>query len=53
MATFELTISIPETAIRALHIGDTVRLSGMIVTARDAAHKYMIETFTKVHFSRA
>lgn len=47
MATFELTIPISETSTRALHIGDTVRLSGVIVTARDAAHKYMIETFTK------
>ena len=47
MSTFELTIPISETAIRALHIGDAAHLSGVIVTARDAAHKYMIETFTK------
>jgi fumarate hydratase subunit beta len=45
MATFELTTPISEAAIRALHIGDAVCLSGVIVTARDAAHKYMVDTF--------
>jgi fumarate hydratase class I len=47
MPTFELTTPIPEADIRALHIGDAVRLSGVIVTARDAAHKYIVETFIK------
>lgn len=47
MATFELTPPISEAAIRALHVGDAVHLSGVIVTARDAAHKYMIEAFTQ------
>ncbi|HID89491.1 MAG TPA: fumarate hydrolyase [Anaerolineae bacterium] len=37
----------PEEAIRALHVGDTVYLSGLIVTGRDAAHKYMIENFIR------
>ncbi len=41
----ELTVPISEEAIRALHVGDTVSLNGVIVTARDAAHKYMIENF--------
>ncbi len=41
----QLTIPIPEETIRALRIGDTARISGVIVTARDAAHKYMVETF--------
>ncbi|MBN1813329.1 MAG: fumarate hydratase C-terminal domain-containing protein [Anaerolineae bacterium] len=45
--TYKLTIPIPEETIRTLHIGDTVHLSGVIVTARDAAHKYMVETFVK------
>ncbi|MFL7791068.1 MAG: FumA C-terminus/TtdB family hydratase beta subunit [Anaerolineae bacterium] len=49
MATFELTPPISEAAIRALHIGDAVRLSGVIITARDAAHKYLVETFIKNH----
>ena len=47
MATYELETPIPEEAIRALHVGDTVRLSGVIVTGRDAAHKYMIENFIR------
>jgi fumarate hydratase subunit beta len=45
MTTHELTIPISEETIRALRIGDTVRLSGVMVTARDAAHKHMVETF--------
>jgi fumarate hydratase subunit beta len=49
MTTFELTTPISEAAIRALNIGDAVRLSGVIVTARDAAHKYLVETFIKDH----
>jgi len=32
-------------AVRALNVGDVVSLSGIMITARDAAHKYMIETF--------
>jgi len=47
MAIYDLTIPISEEDIRALHIGDTVRLSGVIVTGRDAAHKYMIENFVR------
>jgi fumarate hydratase class I len=33
--------------MRALHTGDVVRLSGTVVTARDAAHKLMIEKFIR------
>lgn len=47
MATYDLTIPIPEEEIRALHIGDTVYLSGVMTTGRDAAHKYLIETFIR------
>jgi fumarate hydratase class I len=47
MATCDLTIPISEEAIRALHASDTVRLSGVIVTGRDAAHKYMVEAFIR------
>lgn len=50
MSVKELTVPISEEAVRSLHIGDTVRLSGVVVTGRDAAHKYMIETF--VHRSK-
>jgi len=47
MSTKELTIPISEDAVRSLHVGDTVYLSGVVVTGRDAAHKYMIETFIR------
>ncbi len=42
-----LTVPIPDEEIRALHVGDTVYLNGIIVTGRDAAHKYMIEHFIR------
>jgi fumarate hydratase subunit beta len=37
----------PADTIRSLKIGDAVTLSGTMVTARDAAHKWMVETFIK------
>ena len=46
MAT-KLTVPISEEQIRALKVGDQVLLSGVVFTARDAAHKYMIENFVK------
>lgn len=39
----KLTTPISEEQIRGLKAGDTVLLSGSIVTARDAAHKMMVE----------
>ena len=42
-----LTVPITDEEIRALHAGDTVSLNGIIVTGRDAAHKFMIETFIR------
>ena len=39
----KLEIPIPEEKIRALKVGDTVLLSGLVVTARDAGHKLMVE----------
>ncbi len=47
MANVELNIPIGEADLRALHVGDSVKLDGIIVTARDAAHKYMTENFIK------
>jgi fumarate hydratase subunit beta len=41
----KLTTPISEDAIRKLQAGDPVRLSGIIATGRDTAHKYMIEHF--------
>jgi fumarate hydratase subunit beta len=43
----QLTIPISEEAITALRMGDQVHLSGIVVTARDAAHKLMIEKFIR------
>jgi fumarate hydratase subunit beta len=43
----KLTVPIPDEAISALHVGDQVEISGVIFTARDAAHKYMVEQFVK------
>ena len=40
-----LETPIAEDAIRALKVGDVVSLNGTLVTARDAAHKYMVETW--------
>ena len=36
-----------ETTIRSLHVGDPVTLNGVIITGRDAVHKWLIETFIK------
>ena len=40
---FRLTTPLTDLEIRALSAGDDVLLSGMIYTARDAAHKRMVE----------
>lgn len=45
--TTKLTVPISDEAISALHVGDQVEISGVIFTARDAAHKYMVEQFVK------
>jgi len=43
----KLSIPIPDEAIRQLKVGDPVSLSGIMLTGRDAAHKWMVETFVK------
>ncbi len=43
----KLTIPIPDDTIRSLSVGDPVSLSGVMLTGRDAVHKWMIETFIK------
>ena len=43
----KLTIPISEADIRALHVGDSVLLDGVMVTGRDAAHKWMADKFIK------
>ena len=43
----QIKTPITDEVIRELKVGDAVSLSGMMVTGRDAAHKWMIETFIK------
>jgi fumarate hydratase subunit beta len=43
----KLTTPISAEEIRSLKSGDTVLLNGIIVTGRDAAHKFMVEHFIK------
>ena len=42
-----ITTPISDDVIRELKVGEPVTLSGVMVTGRDAAHKWMIETFIK------
>ena len=39
----ELKLPVAEVDIRKLKVGDEVAISGVMITARDAAHKYMVE----------
>lgn len=43
MATHKLTLPLTPDQVRELRIGDQVKLSGVLLTGRDVAHKYMIE----------
>jgi fumarate hydratase subunit beta len=43
----KLTIPISEADIRALRVGDAVLLDGVMVTGRDAAHKYLVDKFVR------
>lgn len=45
MTIVDLNIPISEEAVRSLHIGDQVRLHGTVVTARDAAHKFIMDNY--------
>jgi fumarate hydratase class I len=43
----KLTLPIPDDDIRALEVGDPVSLSGILITGRDAVHKWMIDTYIR------
>src|SRR5512147_2021650 len=43
----EITIPISEETIRSVHVGEPVELTGVMLTGRDAVHKWMSETFIK------
>jgi fumarate hydratase class I len=45
MRTVQIPIS--DETIRSLKVGDPVALSGVMITGRDAAHKWMADTFIK------
>ncbi|MBN8656139.1 MAG: fumarate hydratase C-terminal domain-containing protein [Anaerolineae bacterium] len=43
----KISTPVSDEAIRDLKVGDSVAISGMMITGRDAAHKWMIDTFIK------
>jgi len=43
----EISIPISDDVIRSLHVGEPVELTGIMLTGRDAVHKWMSETFIK------
>ena len=43
----EITIPISDETIRSLHVGEPGELTGVMLTGRDAVHKWMSETFIK------
>ncbi len=43
----EITMPISDEVIRSLKVGEPVLLTGVMVTGRDAAHKWMIDTFIR------
>lgn len=42
-----INIPISDEVIRSLHVGEPVLLNGVMVTGRDAAHKWLVDTFIK------
>lgn len=45
--TTSVQIPISDTAVRALHVGESVLLSGVMITGRDTVHKWIYDTFIK------
>jgi len=43
----KITLPIPDETIRGLKVGDSVLLSGVMVTGRDSVHKWIADTFIK------
>ena len=43
----KVSIPIEEEVVRNLKVGDSLALSGVMMTGRDAVHKWMIDTFIK------
>ena len=47
----KLTMPISDEEIRNLKVGDTVLLTGVMLTGRDAVHKWMIDSFVEKKFT--
>ena len=45
----KITLPITDDVIRKLKVCDSVSLSGVMITGRDAVHKWMIDTFIKMN----
>jgi fumarate hydratase subunit beta len=43
----QLTTPLSDQTVRSLKVGDPVTLSGVMVTGRDAVHKWIVDTFIK------
>jgi fumarate hydratase subunit beta len=43
----EISLPISDEVIKSLHQGDSVNLSGVMITGRDTVHKWMYDTFIK------
>jgi len=43
----QLQIPVSVEAIRALNVGDSILLSGVMITGRDTVHKWLVDTFIK------
>ena len=43
----EVTLPLSDEVVRSLKVGDPLVLSGVMVTGRDAVHKWMVDTFIK------
>jgi fumarate hydratase class I len=43
----KIELPIRDETIRGLHVGDSVLLSGVMITGRDAVHKWLSDTFVK------
>ena len=43
----KLTLPLDPVVVRDLHVGEPVALSGVMVTGRDAAHKWMVEVLIR------
>ena len=42
-----INIPISDETIKSLHVGDSVKLTGTMMTGRDTVHKWMIDTFIR------